>query len=294
VHLPGLSRSERRERPQDTRHPRAPSPPPAHLGRPQRRVPTASIATSFARFLDAHPRPRARGGARRPQPSIAPAGFPGGIPPRPRLPRNAVLPFAAAPIGSGKASGRCARDEAGALRRITAMRHQLGVAQPALSCAHRRGAYEPAASAGGQAVSAHRPRPPPFLPAGCPWACGIRPPKDTSHRDHHRPVAQDHDQQEPLKARQHACGLAAPPASHQRPRWPLLFADGVIDPPRPWPTALRCWAGVVRRAPAGRQPICAYLTSLSSNALTHSHATLCRLSGCVGARCSSHARTVES
>ena len=40
--------------------------------------------------------------------------------------------------------------------------------------------------------------------------------------------------------------------------------------------------------------ICAYLTSLPSNATPNSHATLCRLSGDVWARCSSHTRTVES
>jgi hypothetical protein len=46
--------------------------------------------------------------------------------------------------------------------------------------------------------------------------------------------------------------------------------------------------------PGSRNTIGAYLTSLPSNATLNSHATLCRLSGYVWARCSSHTRTVES
>jgi hypothetical protein len=55
-------------------------------------------------------------------------------------------------------------------------------------------------------------------------------------RHHQFAIANDHDQQESINAREHPMLLTAPPGAHQPELLTILVEDRVIDRPGPLPT----------------------------------------------------------
>lgn len=135
--------------------------------------------------------------------------------PAPPLALDQVVAFDLAPIGQGKTIGRLPLHHQGPLMGITHMLHELRVTKPTVSHAHRRWQCHGAPPKGSQALIEHHPRPCQFVSARRSRSYRIRPSNGKIDWHDQAAIPHDHQQQEPINARQHPFVLAAPPPANQ-------------------------------------------------------------------------------
>jgi hypothetical protein len=249
VHLTGLRRQQMLERPKDKLNPVASTPPADQWRCTQCRFQTQQIETVLARFIHDHDGHLAIGRARRSQTNVAYPGLPRMLPPVPVLAMEQVMPFDRVSISSGEGIGRLPLHKHGALLRLVHMLHALRVAQPTLRHHHGRGQVHTAPPQRRQALIQHPPRPWQLVPARRPRPTRIGPSNGQVHGDDQATIANDHQQQEPVNAREYACVLATPPPADETQLLSILVKHRVIPAPGPLPATLGGWALVRHMTP---------------------------------------------
>src|SRR5437667_5647593 len=118
------------------------------------------------------------------------------------------------------------------------MLHELRVAKPTIGNHYWRWQLQATPPKRCQALVEHHPGPTQFVPARRPRSNRIRPSNGKVHWDDQATIANDHQQQEPVNARQHTLVLAAPPPADHTQLLTILVKDRVIPDPGPLPATL--------------------------------------------------------
>lgn len=141
----------------------------------------------------------------------------------------------------------------GALMRTRHMTHELGVAEPTISHHYRFGQGEAAFGQDRQALIEHVLGQIEFVLAAPPRPFGIGAANSKVNGDDEFAIANDHEQQHPINAKDRALELATPPTAHQSEVMAVFSEHGIIDNPSPLPAALSRGALVLGMTPDAQQ-----------------------------------------
>src|SRR5215468_10417890 len=108
------------------------------------------------------------------------------------------------------------------------MAHELRIAKPAIGHDHRWGQLDAAPAKSRYASIQHALYPVQLVPARCPRACGVWPPDGKVDGDDQLALADNHDKQHPINAREHPVFLAAPPGTNEAQLFAVFFEYRVI------------------------------------------------------------------
>jgi hypothetical protein len=189
------------------------------------------------RLVDDHKQNLTISATSSPHPHIATArGMETGLP-GPRIGLNQVRTLDLLAIFKGKGIGAFALHPQGALMRVGDMAHELGVAEPTIGHQHRLGQRHAAFGKGRQALIEHVLGLELVL-AFAPRPFGIGAADGKVNRDDQFAIANDHEPQDPINAKDGSLERATPPAAHEAEVAAVFSAHRIVDDPSPLPTAL--------------------------------------------------------
>src|SRR5216683_7075943 len=239
LHLAGPGRQQVLQSPKTVLDPVAPLPRSYEPRPADGRVETHHVELLLTRLLDnddGHRAIRRTGG---PQPHITHPRDLRAVTPGPLTLMLQVLPLDLAPVCQRKDICAFPFHEEGALVCRGHVAHKLRIAEPTIRDHHRRRQLHAAVAESRHAPIQHDLHPVQFVTARSTRACGVGTTDGKVDGDDQLALADDHDQEDPINAREHSVFLAAPPRAHQAQLITVLFEYRVITHPGPLPAAAR-------------------------------------------------------